>query len=171
MVRLVYLLTRPGVVSTGLMGTLLQVALAFANSFNIAGVADMIMKYGMGGQLASGGLIAALTGIYYSATQRRTSQAVAMSAGAVAGGISGTLGTAITQALGWTPVAEGTTQLVNIGAIVSAITGAAASGDPALLSSTDAMFDPVALSQVFGSTALGGGVGAMLARAVVGGRK
>jgi hypothetical protein len=128
MYRLFYYLIQPGVVSTGLMGTALQVGLAFANTFNVAGAADVIANYGLNGQLASGGLIAALTGIYYSLTRRGTGRAVATSAGAVAGGISGTLGTALTQTFGWTEVAEGATPLLNFSAIVAALTGAADAG-------------------------------------------
>ncbi len=171
MARFLYLLIQPGVISTGLMGTLLQVGLAFANSFNVAGVADAIMNYGLSGQLASGGLIAALTGMYYSVTQRKTGQAVAAGAGAVAGGISGTLGTAITQALGWTAVAEGTTPLLNFTAIMTAITGAVTTGDPSLPPGSEPMFDPATLTQVFGTTAAGGGVGAFIARMVAGEKK
>jgi ABC-type uncharacterized transport system permease subunit len=171
MARILYLLIQPGVISTGLMGTLLQVGLAFANSFNVAGVADMIMNYGLSGQLASGGLIAALTGIYYSFTQRKTGQAVAASAGAVAGGISGTLGSAITQALGWTAVAEGTTPLLNFTAIMTALTGALTTGDPSLPPGSEPMFDPATLTQVFGTTAAGGGIGAFIARMLAGDKR
>ena len=99
------------------MGTILQVGLAFANTMNIGGAADMITNYGLSGQLASGGLIAASTGAYYSMTQRKTASTMATGAGAVAGGISGTLGTAITQAIGWTRFAEGTTQIINFTAL------------------------------------------------------
>lgn len=169
MARFLYLLIQPGVVSTGLMGTFLQVALAFANSMNIAGVADMITNYGLSGQLTSGGLIAALTGMYYSVTQRKTAHAVAASAGAVAGGISGTLGTAVTQALGWTAVAEGTSPLLNFSAIIASLTGAVTTGDPSLPPGTEPMFDPATLAQVFATTAAGGGVGALLTRFVPGG--
>jgi ABC-type uncharacterized transport system permease subunit len=171
MARILYLLIQPGVISTGLMGTLLQVGLAFANSFNVAGVADMIMNYGLSGQLASGGLIAALTGMYYSFTQRKTGQAVAASAGAVAGGISGTLGSAITQALGWTAVAEGTTPLLNFTAIMTALTGALTTGDPSLPPGSEPMFDPATLTQVFGTTAAGGGIGAFVARMLAGDKR
>lgn len=169
MQRILYYLVQPGVVSTGLMGTALQVALAFVSSFNIAGAADLIAQYGMSGQLASGGLIAALTGGYYSLTQRKTGRAVATGAGAVAGGISGTLGTALTQAFGLTQVAEGAAPLLNFSAIWAALMGAATSGDPSLPAGSDAMFDPALLTQVFGSTAAGGGIGALLGRFVFGG--
>jgi hypothetical protein len=167
MTRFLYLLTQPGVISTGLLGTILQVGLAFANSFNVAGAADLLMSYGLTGQLASGGLIAALTGMYYSATRRGTSQATAAGAGAVAGGISGTLGTSITQALGWTTIAEGTAPLLNFTSIMTALTGAVTTGDPSLPMGSDPMYDPVALSQVFGTTAAGGGIGAMLVRGLL----
>ena len=130
MYKYLYYLIQPGVVSTGLMGTAMQVGIAFANSFNVAGAADMISQYGLSGQLTSGGLIAALTGAYYSLTQRKVGQTVAAGAGAVAGGISGTLGTAITQALGWTAVAEGTTPLLNFTAITTALMGALGAADP-----------------------------------------
>ena len=113
MQRLLFYAFQPGVVSTGLWGIVLQVALAFANSFNIGGAADAIANYGLSGQLASGGLIAALVGAYYSFSQRKTNRVMATGAGAVAGGISGTLGTGLTQAFGWTEVAAGTTPLLN----------------------------------------------------------
>lgn len=168
MYRLFYYLIQPGVVSTGLIGTALQVGLALANTFNIAGAADMIADYGLNGQLASGGLIAALTGIYYSVTQRRTGRAVATGAGAVAGGISGTLGTAITQALGWTEVADGAAPLLNFSAIMTALSGlVGGTADPSV--AADPMFNPETLTTVFGSTAAGGGIGALLARFLVGG--
>jgi len=170
MARFLYLLIQPGVISTGLLGTILQVGLAYANSFDVAGVADLIMSYGLSGQLASGGLIAAVTGMYYSVTRHGTSQATAAGAGAVAGGISGTLGTSVTQALGWTAIADGTTPLLNFTAIMTALTGAVTTGDPSLPPGSEAMFDPVALSQVFGSTAAGGGIGAMLIRGLLSGK-
>ncbi|MFN8948810.1 MAG: hypothetical protein ACK5YG_14020 [Alphaproteobacteria bacterium] len=170
MARFLYLLIQPGVISTGLLGTILQVGLAYANSFNVAGVADLIMSYGLSGQLASGGLIAALIGMYYSVTRRGRSQTTAAGAGAVAGGISGTLGTSITQALGWTEIAAGTTPLLNFTAIATALTGAVTTGDPSLPPGSEPMFDPVALSQVFGTTAAGGGIGAMLVRGLLSGK-
>lgn len=160
MYRYLYYLVQPGVISTGLMGTALQVAIAFANSFNVAGLADTISNYGLSGQLASGGLIAALTGAYYSLTQHKVTQTVAAGAGAVAGGISGTLGTAVTQALGWTEVAAGTTPLLNFTAISTALLSAVGAADAS--TATAPMFDTAALAQVFGSTAVGGGIGAML---------
>jgi hypothetical protein len=161
---LVYLI-QPGVVATGLWGTFLQVGIAFANSFNIAGAADAISKYGLEGQLASGGLIAALVGAYYSFSQRKTGRAVATGAGAVAGGISGTLGTAMTQAFGWTEVAAGTTPLINFSAVWAQLLAAVGGADTA---GAEAMFDPAVLTTVFGTTAAGGGVGALLGRFVFG---
>jgi hypothetical protein len=168
MARILYLLVQPGVISTGLMGMLMQVGLAFANSFNVAGAADLLVKYGLSGQLASGGLIAALTGMYYSITQRKHGHAVAAGAGAVAGGISGTLGTAVTQALGWTAVVAGTTPLLNFTAIMAALTGAVTTGDPSLPPGSEPMFDPSVIASVFGTTAAGGGIGAMLMRSMTG---
>ncbi len=165
MYRFIYYLIQPGVVSTGLIGTAVQVSLAFANSFNVAGAADVIANYGLSGQLASGGLIAALVGGYYSLTQRKTGRAVATGAGAVAGGISGTLGTAVTQAFGWTEVAAGTAPLVNFTAVGGTIMALVGAADPV----ADAMFDPETLTQVFASTAAGGGVGALLGRFAFGG--
>jgi len=161
---LVYLI-QPGVVATGLWGTFLQVGIAFANSFNIAGAADAISKYGLEGQLASGGLIAALVGAYYSFSQRKTGRAVATGAGAVAGGISGTLGTAMTQAFGWTEVAAGTTPLINFSAVWAQLLATVGGADT---SGAEAMFDPAVLTTVFGTTAAGGGVGALLGRFLFG---
>jgi hypothetical protein len=165
MYRYIFYLVQPGVVSTGLLGTALQVGIAFANTFNIAGAADAISDYGLSGQLASGGLIAALTGAYYSLTRRRVSRTVAAGAGAVAGGISGTLGTALTQAFGWTQIVEGTTPVIDftaLGASLMSLVGfAEASAQP--------LYDPATLAQVFASTAAGGGIGAMLGRFAFGG--
>ena len=160
MYRYLYYLIQPGVVATGLMGTALQIGLAFANSFNVAGAADMISQYGLSGQLTSGGLIAALTGAYYSMRERKVGHAVAAGAGAVAGGISGTLGTAVTQALGWTAVAAGTVPLLTFPAITTALMAAVGAADPSATAGTEQMYDLAALAQVFGSTAIGGGVGA-----------
>jgi hypothetical protein len=148
------------------MGTILQVGLAFANTMNIAGAADMIAEYGLSGQLASGGLIAALTGAYYSLTQRKTASAMATGAGAVAGGISGTLGTAITQAIGWTVIPEGTTQLINFTSMATQFLGMIGMADASTV--TDPMFDPNVMTQVFGSTAAGGGIGALIGRFMFG---
>jgi hypothetical protein len=103
-------------------------------------------------------------------TRRGRSQTTAAGAGAVAGGISGTLGTSITQALGWTEIAAGTTPLLNFTAIATALTGAVTTGDPSLPPGSEPMFDPVALSQVFGTTAAGGGIGAMLVRGLLSGK-
>lgn len=169
MYRFLYYLIQPGVVSTGLIGTALQVGLAFANTFNIAGAADMIANYGMNGQLASGGLIAALTGAYYSLTQRKSGRAVATGAGAVAGGISGTLGTAITQSIGLTELADGMSPVLNLPAVGTALIGLVSGGDQSVPAGTEQMFDTAMLTQVFGSTAAGGGIGALLGRFVFGG--
>lgn len=169
MQRFLYYLVQPGVLSTGLIGTALQVGLTFASTMNLAGIADAIADYGLSGQLASGGLIAALTGAYYSLTQRSSGRAVATGAGAVAGGISGTLGTAITQSLGWTQVAAGGAPLLNFTAIWAALMGLVGSGDPSLPPGSEPMFDPNTLTQIFGSTAVGGGIGALLGRFVFGG--
>jgi len=169
MYRIPYFLIQPGVVSTGLIGTAVQVGLAFANSFNVAGLGDSIAQYGLSGQLASGGLIAALVGAYYSFTQRKTGHAVATGAGAVAGGISGTLGTAVTQALGWTAVTAGTTPLLNFSAIAAGLIALVASAGATPVDTTP-MFDAETLTGVFASTAAGGGVGALLGRTVFGGR-
>ena len=46
-------LMQPGVIMTGLIGTLLQLTLGVANNFNIAGVGDAITHYGLSGHLAS----------------------------------------------------------------------------------------------------------------------
>jgi hypothetical protein len=168
MYRFIYYLVQPGVVSTGLWGTAAQVGLAFANTFNVAGAADTIAAYGLGGQLASGSLIAAIIGLVYSFTQRRTGKVVATGAGAVAGGISGTLGTAITQALGWTEVAAGTTPLLNFSAIWAALVNLVSTGDPSVPPGSEAMFDPMTLTTFFGSTAAGGGIGALIGRFMFG---
>lgn len=169
MMRYVMYLVQPGVVATGLMGTILQVGIAFANTMNIAGAADMIGQYGLSGQLASGGLIAALTGAYYSMTQRKTASTMATGAGAVAGGISGTLGTAITQAIGWTAIPEGTTQLINFTAMSTQFLALLGMADATTV--TDPMLDPAVMTSVFGSTAAGGGIGALLGRAMFGEEK
>jgi ABC-type uncharacterized transport system permease subunit len=168
MYRYLFYLVQPGVVSTGLLGTALQVAIAFANSFNIAGAADAISSYGLSGQLASGGLIAALTGVYYSLTRRGVSRSLAAGAGAVAGGISGTLGTALTQAFGWTEIVAGTTPLVNFTALASAIMSLVGMADA---SAVEPLYDPATLAQVFASTAAGGGLGALLGRFAFGGSR
>lgn len=171
MYRYLHYFLQPGVVSTGLMGTALQVGISFANSLNIAGAADLISQYGLNGQLASGGMIAALTGAYYTFTQRKVTQTVAAGAGAVAGGISGTLGTAITQAFGWSEVAAGTTPLIDFAALATAFMSLVGMADPAAPAAAAPMLDTVALTQVFGSTAIGGGIGAMLGKMLVGERK
>src|SRR6185436_13741636 len=63
-------LMQPGVIWTGLLGTALQLVLGVANNFNIAGIGDMVTHYGLSAHLASGGLIAVLTGLFYSMTER-----------------------------------------------------------------------------------------------------
>lgn len=171
MYKYLYYLVQPGVISTGLMGTAMQIGLAFANSFNVGGAADAISQYGLSGQLTSGGLIAALTGAYYSLSQRKVAHAVAAGAGAVAGGISGTLGTAVTQALGWTAVAAGTTPLLNFTAIMTALMATVGAADASAATGAEQMFDAAALTQVFGSTAVGGGIGAFLGTALWGKKK
>lgn len=172
MYRYLYYFIQPGVVSTGLMGTALQVGIAFANTFNVAGAADAIAQYGLSGQLASGGLIAALTGAYYSLTQRKVGHTVAAGAGAVAGGISGTLGTAFTQAFGWTQVAAGTAPLINFSAVSAALMGLVGMNDASSLPpGSEQMFDVATLTQVFGSTAVGGGIGAFIGQSLTGERK
>ena len=52
---------------------------------------------------------------------------------------------------------------------MTAIMGVATTGDPSLAPGSEPMFDPATLAQVFGTTAAGGGIGAFLARYVVGG--
>lgn len=156
---------QPGVWFAGLIGTVLQVGLGFANQNNIGGLADMMGSYGLSGQLASGGLVAALTGLFYTLTTWTSGTTVAAGGGAVAGGISGALGTAINQALGIAPIAAGSLPLINFAAVwatlLSFLGGAAA---------TAPMFDIWGLSQVFGATAVGGGIGAWVGRRVVGRR-
>lgn len=167
--RILYYLVQPGVVTTGLIGTAMQVGLGVANNANLGGIADTIANYGLSGQLASGGLIAAVTGLIYSFTQRRTGQAIATGAGGVAGGISGTLGTGINQAIGITPVAADATPILDFPAIGAALMAAAGMSDPSQPQvPADQMFDALALGQVFGTTAMGGGVGAFLGRFVAG---
>ena len=169
MLRYLQYFIQPGVVSTGLMGTILQIGLAFANTANIGGAADMISKYGLNGQLASGGLIAALVGAYYSMTQRKTASAMATGAGAAAGGISGTLGTAITQAIGLTAVPEGTSQIINFTTLATQLLAMVGMADASTV--TDPSYDASALTQMFGTTAMGGGLGALLGRFMFGQQK
>src|SRR6185503_7511308 len=106
-------LMQPGVIWTGLLGTALQLVLGVANNFNIAGLGDLITHYGLNGVLASGALIALMTGIFYSLTERGSGHTVATGAGAAAGGVSGTLGLALSQALGITPLAAGAAPIIN----------------------------------------------------------
>ena len=167
-------LMQPGVIMAGLIGTFMQVALSIANNFNIAGIADIITKYGLSAHLASGGLIAALTGLFYSLTERVSGHTVATGSGAAAGGVSGTLGLALSQTLGITPLAAGALPIINFAmlgtflaslvGLVEPLTATAATGAAA----TAATFDLTALTQVFATTAAGGGAGALLGRFVTG---
>jgi len=168
-------LLQPGVLTTGLLGTLLQLALGIASNLNIAGVADTITHYGLSAQLTSGGLVAAFTGLFYSLTERISGHTVATGAGAAAGGISGTLGTGLSQALGITPLAAGATPLINFSMLLPALLTYLGLSDPAVTgAATDAAhavapaFDTTALTQVFATTAAGGGAGALLGRFVTG---
>ncbi len=170
MSRFLSLLAQPGVLRAGLIGTLLQVALGFANSQNIGGIADTIGRYGLSGQLTSGGLVAALTGLFYAVTTRTTGQTIATGAGAAAGGISGALGTSLSQALSIVPVAAGAMPLINFSAVGASLLSLAHLSGTAASATGDPMFDTVALAQVFGSTAAGGGIGAWLGRSVSGRR-
>jgi hypothetical protein len=168
-------LMQPGVITAGLIGTLLQIVLSVANNFNLAGIGDIITHYGLGAHLASGGLIAALTGLFYSLTERVTGHTVATGSGAAAGGVSGTLGLALSQALGITPVAAGALPIINftmLGALLASYIGlvepttaTTAAGAAAAATPT---FDMTALTQVFATTAAGGGAGAFLGRFVTG---
>ena len=45
--RILSYLFQPGVLLTALIGTLLQIGLAFANAHNLAGVGDAIANYGL----------------------------------------------------------------------------------------------------------------------------
>jgi hypothetical protein len=165
---------QPGVIMAGLIGTLLQVVLSVANNINLAGVGDIITHYGLSAHLASGGLIAALTGLFYSLTERVTGHTVATGSGAAAGGVSGTLGLALSQALGITPVAAGALPIINftmLGALLASYIGlvepTAATAAAGAAAATPA-FDTTALTQVFATTAAGGGAGALLGRFVTG---
>jgi hypothetical protein len=168
--RLIYYLLQPGVVLTGLIGTALQVALGFANLYNIAGIGERIEDYGLSGQLASGGLVAALTGLIYSISQRRSTRLGASGAGGVAGGISGALGTGLNEALGITPLNPGVAPLIDFSAIGMGLLGLMGMGDASSPTSVYQMFDTEALSQVFASTAVGGGIGGFLGRSLFGAR-
>jgi len=164
-------LLQPGVIWTGLLGTALQLVLGVANNFNIAGVGDMITHYGLAAHLTSGGLIAVLTGLFYSMTERGSGHTVATGAGAAAGGVSGTLGLALSQAFGITPVAAGAAPVINftmLGTLLASLVGmidpAATTTTAAATTATLAAVDTLALTQIFTMTAAGGGVGALVGR-------
>jgi hypothetical protein len=157
---------QPGVLLAGLIGTLAQVALGFANQQNIGGLADMMASYGLSGYLVSGSLVAALTGLFYTLTTATSGATAAAGGGAVAGGISGALGTAFNQWFGIAPIAAGAQPLINfaaVGATIMSFLGGAPASEP--------MFDVFSLAQVFGATAVGGGVGAWVGRRLVGRRR
>ena len=165
-------LMQPGVIWTGLLGTALQLVLGVANNFNIAGIGDMVTHYGLSAHLASGGLIAVLTGLFYSMTERGSGHTVATGAGAAAGGVSGTLGLALSQAFGITPVAAGAAPIINftmLGTLLASFVGmvepaATAATTTAATAATPAAVDAMALTQLFTMTAAGGGVGALVGR-------
>ena len=168
-------LMQPGVIWTGLMGTALQLVLGVANNFNLGGVGDLVTQYGLSSHLASGGLIAVLAGLFYSMTERDSGHTVATGAGAAAGGVSGTLGLALSQTLGITPVAAGAAPLIDfamLGGMLAAFVGmiepAATGTATAASTATPAAFDTLALTQAFTMTAAGGGVGAFVGRFVTG---
>jgi hypothetical protein len=164
-------LMQPGVIMTGLLGTLLQVVLSVANNLNIAGVGDTIAHYGLSAHLASGGLIAALTGLFYSLTERISGHTVATGAGAAAGGVSGTLGLALSQALGITPLAAGAMPIINfamLGTLIATYVGMLEPAAAGAAATAPAAIDTTALTQVFATTAAGGGAGALLGRFVTG---
>lgn len=171
-------LMQPGVIWTGLMGTALQLVLGVANNFNLGGIGDMVTHYGLSAHVASGGLIAVLTGLFYAMTERGSGHTVATGAGAAAGGVSGTLGLALSQAFGITPVAAGAAPMIDftmlgtllaslVGMIEPAATGAATAATAAT-TATPAAVDTLALTQAFTMTAAGGGVGALVGRFVTG---
>ena len=164
--RILSYLFQPGVLLTALVGTLAQIALAFANANNLAGIADTVASYGLSGQVASGGLVAALTGLFYSLSQHQSGQAASTAAGAAAGGISGTLGASLAQVLGITPLAPGAAPIVNwalIGAALASLTGTA---DASQQFGWSQMFELATIGQVFGATAVGGGLGAWIGRRI-----
>ena len=167
-------LMQPGVLLTGLIGTVMQLALGVANNLNVAGIADTIAHYGLSGQLTSGGLVAAVTGLFYSLTERISGHTVATGAGAAAGGISGTLGTALSQAIGITPLAAGATQVINFALLPAALLTLFGLADPAVTTAAHAAapaasaIDTTALTQIFATTATGGAGGALLGRFVTG---
>ena len=165
--RIFSYLFHPGVLLTAVIGTLLQIALAFANANNLAGIADTIASYGLSGQVASGGLVAALTGLFYSLSQHNSGQAATTAAGAAAGGISGTLGASLSQVLGITPLAAGAAPIINwslIGAALASLTGTAGAGTQHI--GIAQIFELATIAQVFGTTAVGGALGAWVGRRI-----
>jgi len=164
-------LMQPGVIWTGLLGTALQLVLGVADNFNIAGIGDTISHYGLSALLASGGLVAAFTGLFYSLTERVSGHTVATGAGAAAGGVSGTLGLALSQALGITPLAVGAAPIINftmLGTLLATLVGMVEPTAAGAATATPAAIDTMALTQVFATTAAGGGAGALLGRFVTG---
>ena len=165
--RMFSFLFQPGVLLTALIGTVLQVTLAFANAHNLAGIADMVASYGLSGQVASGGLVAALTGLFYSLSQHKSGDAASTAAGAAAGGISGTLGASLAQVFGITPLAPGAAPIINwalIGAALASLTGTADPSAPHF--GWAQMFELATIGQVFSTTAIGGAIGAWLGRRI-----
>ena len=160
-------LFQPGVLLTVLIGTLGQIALAFATGHNLAGLADTIAHYGLSGQVASGGLVAAITGLFYSLSQHNSGQAVTTAAGAAAGGLSGTFGASFSQLLGITPLAPGAAPIINwslIGTAIASLFGAAGPDAPHF--GLAQLFELTTVTQVFGATAIAGGLGAWLGRRI-----
>lgn len=168
MLTLLWNLLNGRVWMAGLIGMAAQIGLGYANGQNLAGIGEQIAAWGLGGQLASGGLVAALTGLAYAVTAPGGAGAVGASGGgAVAGGLSGVLGLGVSQALGLSPVEAGAEPILNFSQIGAYLQSLVASGGPAvslwdLSSETD-------LGATFAATAAGGGLGAGLARRVVGG--
>lgn len=168
MTRIFYYLFQPGVLLSGLVGTLAQISLAFGNAHNVAGIADWIGRMGVGGQLASGSLVAALTGLFYAISQQRSGQAAATMAGAIAGGMSGTLGVSLSQVLGIVALAPGAAPAINYAAIGSSLTSLFSGAESPIHFGLMQMFDEATVLQVFGVTAIGGGLGALLGRRFTG---
>src|SRR6185503_13781198 len=165
--RILSYLFHPGVLLTAVIGTLLQIGLAFVNANNVAGIADTIASYGLSGQVASGGLVAALTGLFYSLSQHNTGQAATTAAGAAAGGLSGTLGASLSQVLGITPLAAGAAPIINwslIGAPIASLIGMAGADTPHV--GLGQIFELAMITQVFATTAVGGAVGAWIGRRI-----
>jgi len=149
----------------------MQLVLGVANNFNIAGIGDLIAHYGLTAHLTSGGLIAVVTGLFYSLTERVSGHTVATGAGAAAGGVSGTLGLALSQAFGTTPLAAGATPLINftmLGTLLATLVGMVEPAAAGASAATPAAFDSMALTQIFATTAAGGGAGALVGRFVTG---